>query len=70
MALVIYYPGDGTVVQLDVAYISNFPRDTRGFCAFCHGDPCAEDEETSPIARYLDRNAHADTCPMCDGRPT
>lgn len=82
--LVPFLPGNGTEVMLTVTYISEFPRDVRGLCAFCHGDPCAE---TSPpeshIARYMaEREATFTsydwgpdswpplTCPLCEGRPS
>jgi len=67
----LYYPGDGTEVQLPVAYIADFPRGENGACAFCGGDPCAE--RTDAVLRirdYYQRNPGATTCPMCDGRPT
>jgi hypothetical protein len=76
---IVFMPGDGTRVVVDVAYVaSDFPRNPDGTCAFCLGDPCAEwSGPDSAIARWfarnLDsyRNAHMDmTCPMCGGRPT
>jgi hypothetical protein len=65
----IGWPGS---VELEVAYISEYPRDDRGTCAFCHGDPCAEwSPADSEIARYFERNKqYAVTCPCCEGRPT
>lgn len=70
--LVQFYPGDGSgAVEIEVAYIGDFPRDKRGYCAFCHADPCAEEtDKTTLIAQYFARNAHAETCPMCQGRPS
>lgn len=70
-ASVTYCPGDGTTVELDVDYISDFPRGPDGTCAYCLGDPCAEQRPTHPrIASYYARNPNAATCPMCDGRAT
>lgn len=69
--VVTYYPGDGTEVELEVDHISDFPRGADGTCAFCQGDPCAEQEPPGyRIASYYERNPRAETCPMCDGRPT
>jgi hypothetical protein len=66
-----FLPGDGTRVVVEVAYLSDFPRDVRGLCAFCHADPCAEGpDKTTEIALYFARNPRAETCPMCDGRPS
>lgn len=79
--------GDGSGdIMLKVKYIAgSFPRDTRGHCAFCHGDPCNEGEqstetrefETRPgkppithIAAYFMRNLTAETCPCCKGAPS
>jgi hypothetical protein len=71
MTMVRFLPGDGTETEVDVAIIAEFPRDDQWMCAFCHGDPCAESNDRSTaIAQYFDRNAQAQTCPMCDGRPS
>lgn len=72
MTLVNYLPGDGTEIPVDVEYLADFPRGTGGTCAFCHGDPCAERSAADTlIAQYFERNrSWAETCPMCDGRPT
>lgn len=67
-----YIIGDGTgEVMLSVAYVAEFPRDARGTCAFCHGDPLAErcGPETL-IGAYFARNPTAETCPLCDGQPS
>lgn len=70
--LVPFLTGDGTgETMLTVTYIAEFPRDTNGLCAFCHGDPCAEESSAvSLISKYFARNKHAATCPCCDGRPS
>ena len=78
-----FIPGNGSdvfpngQVMLTVTYIAEFPRDEKGTCAFCHGDPCAEySPEDSWIWRYMNIPAYAgssylpETCPCCDGRPT
>lgn len=70
-----FLPGDGTgETMLKVKYIaSGFPRDARGLCAFCHGDPCNEDVHGNPdslIAAYWKRNPTAETCPCCRGAPS
>ena len=66
-----FLPGDGTTIMVEVAWISDFPKDKDGLCAFCHGDPCAESTgPESEIARFYQRNKRADTCPMCLGRPS
>jgi hypothetical protein len=71
MPIVPFSPGDGTRIELEVAGISEFPRDAAGTCAFCHGDPCAEEADpNTEIARYYRRNSWAQTCSMCQGRPT
>ena len=71
LVLVPFYPGDGTLIKLPVAYFAEFLRDGRGWCAFCHADPCAEDSAPdSLIAQFFARNTWARTCPCCDGRPT
>lgn len=67
--------GDGSgEIILKVKYIaSGFPRDARGLCAFCHGDPCNEDKQGNPdslIAAYWKRNPTAETCPCCRGAPS
>lgn len=66
-----YYPGNGTEYDLEVVYISDYPRGVDGTCAFCKGDPCVE----TPAAPYRIRQYHetcpwSGTCPMCLGRPT
>lgn len=72
--------GDGTgETLLLVKYIAEFPRDSKGDCAFCHGDPCAEHSPSeSRIAQYHERHAEDrlkyrgcyDTCPLCKGAPS
>lgn len=70
--LIPFYPGDGTEVPILVDHIDEYARGTDGTCAFCHGDPCAEDSpQDSPIWQYMHNHAYAPaTCPCCDGRPT
>jgi hypothetical protein len=56
-----------------VSYVSNYPRGSDGYCAFCHGDPCNErSNENSLIAKFYndckESNNSVDTCPMCNGR--
>lgn len=69
-ATIRYYPGDGYGYDVDVFYISNFPRGDDRTCAFCHGDPLNERKKSDTnIALYYERRS-AETCPMCDGRPT
>lgn len=49
---------------------SEFPRDKRGWCAFCHADPCAEQGDgLIALLRQLEGDKF-ETCPVCDGRPT
>ena len=68
----LFLPGDGTRVIVEVKYIADgFARDADSLCAFCHGDPCAEDADPqSEIVKYFARNKRAQTCPMCGGRPS
>lgn len=65
-----FSPGDGTTVEIDVSRIADYPRGANGTCAFCAGDPCAEDGGDTLIAAYFQRNPRAATCPMCGGQPT
>jgi hypothetical protein len=70
-SVVEFLPGDGTDCLVYVAYIAEFPRDEDGLCAYCHGDPGAEKSSpNSLIFGYYVRNPNAETCPMCDGRPS
>jgi hypothetical protein len=71
MPLLQLTTGDGTFEYVSVNYWAQFPRWKDSTCAYCHGDPCNENSPpTSTIARYYARNPHAETCPVCDGRPT
>lgn len=71
MPLVEFLPGDGTRVKVNVAYMADFPKDKRGTCAFCHGDPCSESSgPETRIGAFFQRNPSAETCPMCSGRPS
>jgi hypothetical protein len=66
-----YLPGDGTEQQLEVAYIAEYPRGPGGTCAFCSGDPLGTRSPAgSLIAAYYRRNPTAETCPLCQGRPS
>lgn len=57
--------------QLEVGAIYDFARGLDGTCAFCQGDPCNEAKSIdTPISRFYAKNTHAETCPVCDGRPT
>lgn len=63
--------GDGEI-PVAVAYIADgFPRNEDGNCAFCNGDPLAEDSPADTvIAQFWRRHPNAGTCPMCQGRPS
>lgn len=68
-----YLPGYGVTYFINVKYIAETPVDDRSLCAFCHGDPCAEEAGVSMIKRfYLDCVENGfdkpETCPMCKGR--
>lgn len=49
---------------------AEFARGKDGTCAFCHGDPCAELDQEANINVYFRLNKWAETCPVCEGRPT
>lgn len=87
MSKVKFYIGDADshtgwpgYVMLEVDHIADgYARGKDGTCAFCQGDPCAEDSPPeSQIAQYFARNreywirsgARSVSCPCCDGRPT
>jgi hypothetical protein len=63
-----------------VTYLTpDMPRGVDGTCAYCLGDPCAEDSPPdSSIARNYATMKNASwtggdqwfTCPACQGRPT
>ncbi len=58
-------------VELEVTNFYEYPRGTDGTCALCQGDPCNEHSPPdSNIAKFYANNTWADTCPVCDGRPT
>lgn len=71
MALIKFLPGDGTTQTIDVKYIASggMVSGEEGRCAYCNGDPCAEDNKDTPIGEYFKRNSWAETCPLCEGRP-
>lgn len=75
-------PGYGHTYVVLVAYWAEFPRNKRGLCAFCDGDPIGESSPPEArINRYF-REAEAArksmglppadyiTCPVCSGRPS
>jgi hypothetical protein len=63
--------GDLKSVRLDVLHWAEFPRGADGTCAFCHGDPCAENgDKDALISRLFAENTWVQTCPVCDGRAT
>ncbi len=76
MSAVPFLCGDGSdEITLDVIYVAGFPRGHDGRCAFCHGDPCAESSgPDTKIGAYFkqaeDEGFPAETCPLCEGRPT
>lgn len=60
---------------LPVAYITDdFARGPDGTCAFCEGDPCAEDPDSPErIHEYMEgefSGSRPEHCPFCKGRPT
>jgi len=62
--------GDGTGnVRVAVKYWAGYLYGEDDTCAFCHGDPCGDDDPESPIAQFMARNKHAECCPVCGGRP-
>ncbi len=74
-----YLPGNGQIYLVNVAYITDQGAvDAYGLCAFCHGDPCAEETDNpnsvTIIKYYFDCVAggllKVETCPMCQGRPS
>ncbi|MBD9511592.1 hypothetical protein IB265_33080 [Ensifer sp. ENS10] len=59
--------------ECEVSHISDYARGPDGTCAFCKGDPCLEDKEsTGPTAmqQYDADGKWWDACPCCEGRPT
>ena len=73
MIMVPFYCGDGSgAILLEVSGIAEgYARGPNGTCAFCNGDPCAEDSKPGThIADFFLRNPRAETCPCCGGRPT
>lgn len=57
--------------EINVTSFNEFMRGPGGSCAFCKGDPCNEfPKKGSVISRFYEENPLADTCPVCDGRPT
>lgn len=73
MVLVPFYTGMGEAIPIEIDHISEFPRDTVGYCAFCHGDPCDEEKKEGTLIHefWESMKGHfCETCPCCDGRPT
>lgn len=61
----------GEEVFIEVVSFYEYPRNAAGFCALCNGDPCNENSPPdSLIARFYAHEPDAETCPVCDGRPT
>ena len=69
--LLPFYAGSEEIL-LPVSHIADgYARGPDGTCAFCKGDPCNEDSSPeTPIARFYAAWPGADTCPVCEGRPT
>lgn len=70
--LVKFCPGNGKEYMLPVdAVYYNGPQYNHT-CAFCQGDPCAEDSPPgSPIYEYFnDSDYNPETCPICHGAPS
>lgn len=61
-----YAPGDGTMIQLEVAYVGDIAYDAEDRCAFCH-DALREQLHVagSPVNQFFSRNRTAVDCPMC-----
>ncbi len=57
--------GDGQETEVEVSYFSEFLRGPNGSCAFCDGDIDGE-----VMRDYFATRKWAQSCPVCDGRPT
>jgi len=70
MVSVPFLCGDGTgEIMIEVKYIAGgVALDENSMCAFCHGDVCGENDEDTPITRYMKQNKFAEYCPCCEGR--
>lgn len=75
------HDGEYGELELPVDHWAEYPRAEwepyEGTCAFCLGDPCAEvpaqakaNERERLINEFYRHNPHAETCPVCSGRPT
>jgi len=77
-SMVDFLPGDGKTYVVEVAYIHQNAVDVNSLCAFCHGDPCAEEYPENPLSSMIgyyrdsckDQGYTFETCPMCSGRPS
>lgn len=69
---IIVWDDEAEEVELHyrIYYVSEFPRGKDGCCAFCGGDPCGERDPESNIGKYMRLTTWAETCPVCEGRPT
>lgn len=69
--LIPFYLG-GKTYQIEVDHWAEFPRGKDGLCAFCHGDPVAEEEikrSPTPIQELMMEHWRSyEACPVCDGR--
>lgn len=63
--------GDGQIL-LEVDYFAGGFLRNNGVCAFCLGDPCNEDHpgSESNIDMFYKSHSQAESCPMCEGRPS
>jgi len=70
--LMQFIPGNGHTYHCEVRYIARGgATGPDGACAFCKGDPCAEDGNPySKIAHYFKHSMCAETCPFCGGAPS
>jgi hypothetical protein len=70
--MVIFYGWDDDHWLLPVTAVYDYPRGLDGSCAFCHGDPCAEDADPeSPIYKYMNHPDYSPpTCSVCRGAAT
>jgi hypothetical protein len=62
--------GTDDVYFVPVSSFAEFLRgtDKYGCCAFCKGDTW--DDPNTFIGQWFKAHPHADTCPVCQGRPT
>ena len=62
--------GDGKERHIEVAYFCDFLRNMNGCCALCNSDSDNWDDPTTVIGEFFENNKWAETCPVCQGRPT